>query len=62
MTLADIPAGLTVFVDANIFVYYFRRDPVLVWPSVWSLVVLRPWLGAGQSSARSPQWSWPSGP
>lgn len=29
MTLADIPAGQAVFVDANIFIYYFRPDPAL---------------------------------
>src|SRR6266446_6714957 len=29
MTLADIPAGEVVFVDANIFIFYFRPDPVL---------------------------------
>jgi len=29
MTLADIPTGQAVFVDANIFIYYFRPDPVL---------------------------------
>jgi predicted nucleic acid-binding protein len=29
MTLADIPAGETVFIDANIFILSFRPDPVL---------------------------------
>jgi predicted nucleic acid-binding protein len=29
MTFADIPAGQAVFVDANIFLFYFRPDPVL---------------------------------
>jgi predicted nucleic acid-binding protein len=29
MTFADIPAGEAVFVDANVFIYYFRPDPVL---------------------------------
>ncbi|MBY0522182.1 MAG: type II toxin-antitoxin system VapC family toxin [Gemmataceae bacterium] len=29
MTFADIPAGQVVFIDANIFIYYFRPDPVL---------------------------------
>jgi hypothetical protein len=28
MTFADIPAGSTVFVDANTFVYYFQPHPV----------------------------------
>ena len=28
MTFADIPAGSTVFVDANTFVYYFEPHPV----------------------------------
>jgi predicted nucleic acid-binding protein len=29
MTFTDIPAGEAVFVDANIFIFYFRPDPVL---------------------------------
>jgi predicted nucleic acid-binding protein len=29
MTFASIPAGTTVFVDANVFVYAFAADPVL---------------------------------
>jgi predicted nucleic acid-binding protein len=29
MILADIPTGQAIFVDANIFIYYFRPDPVL---------------------------------
>lgn len=29
MTFADIPAGVAVFVDANIFIYYFGADPIL---------------------------------
>ena len=29
MTFADISAGEAVFVDANIFIYYFRPDPTL---------------------------------
>lgn len=29
MTFADILAGQAVFIDANIFIYYFRPDPVL---------------------------------
>jgi predicted nucleic acid-binding protein len=28
MTFADIPAGTAVFLDANVFVYYFGPDPV----------------------------------
>jgi predicted nucleic acid-binding protein len=28
MTFADIPAGATVFLDANTFVYYFVPHPV----------------------------------
>jgi predicted nucleic acid-binding protein len=28
MNLADIPSGELVFVDANIFLYYFEPDPV----------------------------------
>jgi predicted nucleic acid-binding protein len=33
MTLADIPGGQAVFVDANLFVYAFAPDPVLGPPS-----------------------------
>jgi len=29
LTLADIPAGATVFTDANVFVYHFAPHPVL---------------------------------
>jgi predicted nucleic acid-binding protein len=29
MTLADIPTGASVFVDANIFLFHLRADPVL---------------------------------
>jgi predicted nucleic acid-binding protein len=29
MILTDIPAGKTVFIDTNIFIFYFRPDPVL---------------------------------
>jgi hypothetical protein len=29
MTFASIPAGTTIFVDANVFVYAFAADPVL---------------------------------
>ena len=29
MILANIPAGESIFIDANIFIYYFRPDPVL---------------------------------
>src|SRR5207249_4030461 len=29
MILLDIPAGADVFIDANIFIFYFRPDPVL---------------------------------
>ena len=29
MTLADSPAGEIVFIDANIFIFYLRPDPVL---------------------------------
>jgi predicted nucleic acid-binding protein len=29
MTFADIPAGVDLFIDANIFVYYFSPDPAL---------------------------------
>jgi predicted nucleic acid-binding protein len=29
MTFADIAAGQAIFIDANIFIYYFRPDPVL---------------------------------
>lgn len=32
MRLADIPAGATVFLDANIFVYHFAPHPVLHLP------------------------------
>jgi predicted nucleic acid-binding protein len=28
MIFADIPAGSAVFVDANVFVYYFEPHPV----------------------------------
>jgi predicted nucleic acid-binding protein len=28
MTFADIPAGSALFIDANIFVYYFEPHPV----------------------------------
>jgi predicted nucleic acid-binding protein len=29
MIFTDIPAGAAVFVDANIFIFYFRPDPAL---------------------------------
>jgi predicted nucleic acid-binding protein len=29
MTFQDIPAGVSVFVDANTLIYYFSADPVL---------------------------------
>src|SRR6185437_10895256 len=29
MTFLDLPSGQAVFVDANIFLYYFRPDPIL---------------------------------
>jgi hypothetical protein len=29
MTFADLPAGASVFVDANPFVYHFAPDPNL---------------------------------
>jgi predicted nucleic acid-binding protein len=29
MTLVDVPAGAAVFIDANIFIFFFRPDPVL---------------------------------
>ena len=29
MIFADILAGQSIFIDANIFIYYFRPDPVL---------------------------------
>jgi predicted nucleic acid-binding protein len=29
VTFADIPAGASVFIDANIFIYHFARDPAL---------------------------------
>ena len=29
MIFADLPAGATVFVDANTFVYYFEPHPIL---------------------------------
>lgn len=29
MTFADIPAGEAVFVDANIFLFYFLPNPLL---------------------------------
>jgi predicted nucleic acid-binding protein len=32
MTFADVPTGQSIFVDANIFLYYFRPDPVLAPP------------------------------
>lgn len=32
MTFADIPAGASVFIDANTFVYHFSRHPVLAAP------------------------------
>lgn len=28
MTFADLPAGVALFVDANVFVYHFDQDPV----------------------------------
>jgi len=32
LTLADIPAGAAVFLDANVFVYHFAPHPVLQGP------------------------------
>jgi predicted nucleic acid-binding protein len=51
MTFADIPAGATLFLDANTFVYHYSQHPVLALPGT-DLMVLEAatvlgWTGTG---------------
>ncbi len=41
MIFADLPAGSTVFVDANAFVYHFAPDPILCSPCTDLLIRIK---------------------